>query len=151
MGNPPLQLSRAVVSLERMVGKLIRASSLYESEPWGVSKQDVYCNQVVELETPLWPLAVLGKLQEIERMAGRERKNRWDSRTLDLDLLLYGTLFFEMPDLIVPHPRMAVRNFVLHPLAEIAPELIHPVYRKTFKKLSELSPDTGWTKRCEYS
>src|SRR5690606_2631377 len=100
-----------------------RISSLYETPPWGPVPQGPYLNACIGVETSLSPRALLELGLAIERDHGRERTIRWGPRTLDIDLLLYGTDHVDEDGLIVPHPRMAERAFVLVPLAEIAPEL----------------------------
>ncbi|MGB9791789.1 MAG: 2-amino-4-hydroxy-6-hydroxymethyldihydropteridine diphosphokinase [Thermacetogeniaceae bacterium] len=106
--------------------RVIRASSVYESEPVGYRDQSWFLNQVVEVETSLGPWQLLHALQGIENRLGRKRLFRWGPRVIDLDLLLYGGLVLEEEELTIPHPRMYERNFVLFPLNEIAPGLVHP-------------------------
>jgi 2-amino-4-hydroxy-6-hydroxymethyldihydropteridine diphosphokinase len=103
-----------------------RASSIYESEPVGYLEQDWFLNQVVEIATGLQPSELLAVMQGIENRLGRERKIRWGPRVIDLDLLLFEDLVISTPELTVPHPRMYERSFVLIPLCEIAPDLLHP-------------------------
>jgi 2-amino-4-hydroxy-6-hydroxymethyldihydropteridine diphosphokinase len=104
-----------------------RVSKLRETEPWGYADQPRFVNGVAELETDEGPRALLDRLLEIERRLGRMRKGpRYGPRTIDLDLLLYGDLELDEPGLTVPHPRLHEREFVLEPLAELAPELVVP-------------------------
>ena len=98
-------------------------SGVYETAPVGGPTQDPYLNLVVEIRTSLEPYELLGVCQDLEQEARRVRTVRWGPRTLDVDVLLYGELQLTDPDLIVPHPRMYERAFVLYPLAELAPEL----------------------------
>ncbi len=102
---------------------------MYETEPWGVSDpQPLYLNQVCAITTSLRPHDLVNGLLQMEDRLGRRRtRNRNESRVIDLDLLLYGDRVIDMPGLTVPHPRMAERAFVLVPLAEIAPDLVHPL------------------------
>ena len=104
---------------------LTASSSVYETDPWGPIKQGRYLNQVVRATTALTPRALLAKLHEIERALGRDRtgETRYGPRTIDLDILLYGNVVVDEPDLQIPHPRMMERPFVLVPLSEIAPDL----------------------------
>lgn len=102
--------------------RVVAASSLYRTAPWQASGPD-YVNAVAELRTGLDPSALLAQLQAIERAAGRERPYRHAPRTVDLDLLLFGERHIALPDLSVPHPRLAERAFVLVPLSELAPQL----------------------------
>ena len=101
-------------------------SAFYSSAPIGPGEQPDYVNAVACLETELDATALLDALQEIENRHGRERSIRWGARTLDLDILLFGSEIIDTARLSVPHPRMAERNFVLQPLAELAPELTMP-------------------------
>jgi len=116
-------------------GKLIRMSSVFETEPVGYADQPWFLNQVFELETALTPHELLVWCNEIERDGGRVRTFPNAPRTLDLDILLYGDQVISDPDLIIPHPRMTERRFVLEPLAEIAPDLQHPVEKMTIREL----------------
>ncbi len=105
---------------------LVRASSLYDTEPVGDVDQPNFLNAVAQVDTDLPPRQLLWNLQLIERRLGRERTRRWGPRTIDLDLLLYGDLVIEEDDLRVPHPEMIRRAFVLVPLVELDPTLVHP-------------------------
>ena len=109
-------------------GRIVAASSIYETDPWGVDPdQPNYLNQVVSLITPLSPTELLKVLLTIELEMGRVRTAPGDPRLIDLDLLLYGDKVTDGPGLTLPHPRMGERAFVLEPLAEIAPDAAHPV------------------------
>jgi 2-amino-4-hydroxy-6-hydroxymethyldihydropteridine diphosphokinase len=99
-----------------------RLSTIRETEPWGLEDQPRFLNAVAELETSLTPRHLLDRLLEVERRLGRERSGpRWGPRTIDLDLLLYGEQALDEPGLVVPHPRLRERPFVLEPLAELVP------------------------------
>ena len=119
-------------------GKLIRKSSVFETEPMGYADQPWFLNQVFELETALTPFELLALCNEIERDGGRVRTFQNAPRTLDLDILLYDDRIISEPDLIIPHPRMTERRFVLEPLAEITPDLQHPVEKRTIRELLQL-------------
>ncbi len=104
-----------------------RLSTIIETEPWGYGEQPRFLNAVVEVETSLEPLAFLTHLLDIERRLGRERVGpQWGPRTIDLDLLLFGDELVDQPGLVVPHPHLSERLFVLEPLAELAPHLEIP-------------------------
>ena len=135
-GTPAETLLAAVARL-RSLGTVTAASSFYTTEPVGYADQPMFVNAALALETELGPEALLARLLQIESEFGRDRAHgiRNGPRTLDLDLLIYGGLVLENETLQLPHPRMAERLFVLKPLAEIAPELIHPIHRKTVSQL----------------
>ncbi|WP_319470357.1 2-amino-4-hydroxy-6-hydroxymethyldihydropteridine diphosphokinase [uncultured Trichococcus sp.] len=131
-----LELFRALPDVE-----LKRVSSIYESKPVGYLDQPDFLNLVFEAETDLLPLDLLDSCQSIELELGRVRTIRFGPRTLDVDIVLYGVESFEEERLIVPHPRMQERSFVLLPLQELNPELIVPKWNKTVKELvAELPP-----------
>jgi 2-amino-4-hydroxy-6-hydroxymethyldihydropteridine diphosphokinase len=105
----------------------VRLSTVIETEPWGHKDQPLFLNAVAELETPLAPRQLLDHLLDVERRLGRERVGpQWGPRTIDLDLLLYGDQTLDEPGLVVPHPRLTEREFVLRPLAELVPTLKIP-------------------------
>jgi len=111
--------------------EMVRASSLYDTEPVGDVEQPNYLNAVAQIDTELAPNQLLWNLLLIEKRLGRERARRWGPRTIDLDLLLYGDEIIEEDELRVPHPELVRRGFVLVPLVELEPTLVHPVTRET--------------------
>jgi 2-amino-4-hydroxy-6-hydroxymethyldihydropteridine diphosphokinase len=122
--------------------KVISRSSFYETEPVGPQDQNWFVNAVVEVETSLEPLALLDALLAIEVEMGRISDEKWGPRIIDLDILLYGNLILKNYRLEIPHPEMIHRRFVLAPLAELTPNLIHPTANKTIQQhLSELPED----------
>lgn len=128
LSDPQAQIRLAITAIEAIKHSyIIKVSSLYFSKPMGPQDQPDYMNAVLALETQLAPLALLDALQAIENNAGRIRKdNRWGARILDLDILLFGDEFINRNRLTVPHYGMKTREFVLLPLAEIAPALVLP-------------------------
>jgi len=130
LGDREALLGFGVRELDETPGvEILGASSIYETEAVGASPQGRYLNAVVRIECGLTPRALLERLLVIERDAGRDRGGeveRWQARTLDLDLLLYGDLCLDEPGLCLPHPRLHERAFVLEPLCEVSPELVHP-------------------------
>jgi 2-amino-4-hydroxy-6-hydroxymethyldihydropteridine diphosphokinase len=127
LGDSLTILQQACASLAETEGiELISCSSWYQTQPIGPPQPD-YLNGCVLVKTKLSPLDLLKCLWQIEQQFGRERKERWGARTLDLDIILYDNLIMNNPDLQIPHPRMRERAFVLIPLAEIAPNWLEPV------------------------
>lgn len=125
--DPEWQVRQALAELDQMEGcRLLQASSLYKSPPMGPSDQPDYINAVACIETGLAPRALLAALQGLEQLHGRERLRHWGERTLDLDILLYDDCQIDEPGLVIPHPGLHERAFVLYPLYEIAPELVIP-------------------------
>ena len=127
LGNTREIFEGAYPLIEKKIGKISVYSSIYQTEAWGPIPQADFLNQVLLVSTTLNPQACLTEMLAIEKEFGRERKERWGPRTLDLDLLYYGDLIIAEADLVVPHPRIAERKFILTPLAEIAPLYVDPV------------------------
>ena len=135
-------LRQTVDLLSRDAGNVIGVSSVYESEPWGFDDPQWFLNQVVALETNLAPFNLLESIQGIEKTLGRLRANNgYQSRTIDIDILLYGNLVINTPELVIPHPRMTERMFALLPMSEISPELKHPLLLRTMGYLMERCED----------
>lgn len=126
VGDREQHLARARERLNAAGLRVLRASALYETEPRDVPGQPWFLNQVVEVETRLFPKQLLEQTQKMERSLGRIRTRPKGPRTIDIDILLYGDTILSTPGLEIPHERMAERRFVLEPLAELAPELRHP-------------------------
>lgn len=117
-------------------GLIVRKqSSLYETEPWGLKDQPEFINMAIEAETGLEPLKLLELLKNIEKQMGRDESVRWGPRVIDLDILFYNDMVIDTPEFRIPHPLMHERDFVLKPLAEIAPEKEHPVVKKTVREM----------------
>jgi 2-amino-4-hydroxy-6-hydroxymethyldihydropteridine diphosphokinase len=136
VGEREENLVRAISLLDSSPGiRVLRRASLYETEPVGVEAQPWFFNTVVEVEAELAPGELLRRLKEIEKALGREDRGRWGPREIDLDLLLYGDLVMEEDGLVLPHPELHRRRFVLEPLCELAPELIHPRLGQPLREL----------------
>ena len=135
LGDRFAQVSIALQFIESDVGAVLRCSSLYETEAWGTTDQPMYLNQVVAVNTSLNARELLETVQRIENRLGRTRKEKWESRVIDIDILFYGEACIDEPDLVVPHPFLSERKFTLLPLEEIAADLLHPVLNKTVREL----------------
>jgi len=147
VGDRAAMLARAVEEMNRAGLRVLRQSSLYATEPIGGPPQAWFLNAVVEAETDWMPLRVLHALQKIERAMGRRRTVTRGPRTLDLDVLFYGGSVIRSRELEVPHPRLALRRFVLAPLAELAPGLSHPLLHKTIGELLAETADSSQVRR----
>lgn len=138
LGDKDRNLRRAVGHLQKKIGNVLSLSSFYETAPWGFVSEHSFLNAVACLETELAPADVLRRTQEIEKEMGRTHKsvdNVYTDRLIDIDLLLYDGQILDSHELVLPHPYLAQRRFVLEPLCEIAPTLRHPVLGKTIRQL----------------
>ncbi|MGC9972955.1 MAG: 2-amino-4-hydroxy-6-hydroxymethyldihydropteridine diphosphokinase [Bryobacteraceae bacterium] len=141
LGDREGHLREAIALLGAEGLRVLRVSSLYETEPMEVRGQPWFLNLVVEAETDLFPRQVLARIRKIELGLGRKRGRPKGPRTIDIDILLFGESVIETTDLTVPHPRLAERRFVLEPLVELVPELRHPVNRRTMRELLAATAD----------
>jgi len=125
-----------------------QSSPIYETPPWGLTDQPAFLNMVLRGETDLEPAALLEHLKRLETELGRAPAVRWGPRLIDMDILFYDDLILDIPGLTIPHPRLHERAFVLVPLADIAPDLVHPVLGKPVRELL-VAVDTTGVKRYE--
>lgn len=130
LGNRQNFLQEAIKLISLQIAPVIKTSSIYETQSWGKTDAPDYLNQVVVLETDIPALELLRRILSIELVLGRKREEEWGSRTIDIDILFYGAEIINTEELQVPHPELHKRRFTLEPLAEIAPDLVHPVINK---------------------
>jgi 2-amino-4-hydroxy-6-hydroxymethyldihydropteridine diphosphokinase len=123
------------------IGAIVAFSSIYETEPWGFKADKNFLNQVIGIETDLEPDLLMTELLKLESLMGRERTVGYQSREIDIDILLYADRIVQDDQLQIPHPRMHLRKFVLEPLVELVPDIIHPVLGSTSAELLELCQD----------
>jgi 2-amino-4-hydroxy-6-hydroxymethyldihydropteridine diphosphokinase len=136
LGNKRAFLESALINIQRCIGEIVTLSGIYETEPWGFSSTSSFFNQAVEIKTKHTPEKLIEIIFTIEEIAGRSRNQKsYTNRTLDIDILFYGNEIIESEQIKIPHPRLHLRKFVLIPLREIAPELVHPLFDKTVTEL----------------
>ena len=146
LGDREANLSTAITKLAEF-GNVIVVSSFYETEPVDVPAQPWFLNCAVKFETEKMPRQLMSAILSLEQSMGRQRRQSKGPRTIDIDVLLFGSSVIELPSLTVPHPRMHQRRFVLEPLAEIAPEARHPVFKRTMRELRDALPVGQTVKR----
>ena len=140
IGNKKENLTRAIEALSLALGHYTALSSFVETAPWGFESENAFLNCAVAFETELAPLELLDTTEKVEREMGRTAKSTGDTyhdRVIDIDILLYGNETIDTPRLTIPHPLMHLRDFVLEPLAEIAPEVVHPTTGKSISRLAD--------------
>jgi 2-amino-4-hydroxy-6-hydroxymethyldihydropteridine diphosphokinase len=136
LGNRQMFLHKADRLLQEQAGATLERSSIYETKPWGFNSKDFFLNQVVKIETSYSPSELLKIIKEIEIKLGRTKKDKkYDQRCIDIDILFYNDEIFCSNELVIPHPLITKRKFVLMPLNEIAPDYKHPTLKKPIKEL----------------
>jgi 2-amino-4-hydroxy-6-hydroxymethyldihydropteridine diphosphokinase len=136
-GNKESNLLVALKKIEERAGRIIRQSHIYETAAWGKTDQPGFYNMAIEIFTELTPQELIRSLLTIEKEMGRIRDQKWEQRIIDLDIIYYADRIIETKDLVIPHPEMQNRRFVLEPLNEIISAFVHPVLQKTVKALLE--------------
>lgn len=144
-GNVLNTLSKTLFLIEQRAGNIISKSNIYKTKAWGNTQQPDFFNQAVLIETHLTANELLSALISVELLLGRTRGEvKWSARTIDIDILFYNNDVIDSPSLVIPHPHLQNRRFVLYPLVEIAPQYIHPVFKKNVTTLlSECSDHLG--------
>ncbi len=142
IGDRAANLATARHLISTQIGSIVKTSSLYETEAWGLKNQPDFYNQALEVETDLLPNQLLDESKRIEQSMGRQTAVRWGRRLIDIDILFYGTEIINSDRLKIPHREMTNRNFVLIPMLEIQAELEHPLLKKTIEELYWESQDT---------
>lgn len=143
LGDKRKNLDDTLLVIKERIGTVVSLSSFYETAPWGFESQNSFLNAAVGVDTALTPEALMQATQEIEKQLGRRHKSVqkvYHDRPIDIDILLYGDTVLQTETLTIPHPEMTERRFVMEPLAEIAPDVVHPVFGKTISKLLSLIP-----------
>ncbi len=146
LGNREEYLTLTRQQISQQIGEIVSQSDIYESEPWGFSHQNPFLNQVVEVETTLSALCLLDICNKIEAQLGRNRLKsvgEYEARTVDIDILLFDSFIYTLPPLIVPHRHLHERMFVMEPLTQIAPQLVHPLLCQTMEQLKVACQDQG--------
>jgi 2-amino-4-hydroxy-6-hydroxymethyldihydropteridine diphosphokinase len=141
LGDNKKYIHDALAYIIRQVGQLTGSSSLYQTASWGKKDQPDFINQVVRVKTKLNPQQLLENILVIETKLGRERRDKWGSRTIDIDLLFYGDQIINEEKLVVPHPFLHQRRFTLMPLLELNPRFVHPLFNQTIEELFEKLED----------
>ncbi len=151
MGDRFASLSRALTLLKEEAGDIIAVSSVWETEPWGFEADEQFLNMVAVLQTDNSPRQLMQLFRSLEGRMGRKRNKggRYESRIIDLDILLWENRVISMPGLEVPHPKLADRRFVLEPLSEVAPDAVHPVTGLTVREMLALCDDKSDVRLAE--
>lgn len=143
IGNKLGNITKAIHELKLLPGPIVKTSSVYVTEPWGYVDQEEFINQVIAIKTNYKPIELLDALLNIEFILGRQRTVKNAPRVIDLDILLFKDLIISESNLEIPHPRMHLRKFILVPMTEIAPNIIHPLLDQSMKELLKICKDNS--------
>lgn len=145
LGNRAANLKEAIASLPPQM-TVNKKSNVYETPPWGYTEQDNFLNQVIKVTTYLEPEPLLKHIKRLEVALGRKTTFRYGPRLIDIDILFYDDLVLDTSSLVIPHPHLHERGFVLQPMMDIAPDLVHPVQKKTIRELNARNSTSGIAK-----
>jgi 2-amino-4-hydroxy-6-hydroxymethyldihydropteridine diphosphokinase len=151
LGHREWHLTKAKQQITALCGEIITHSTIYETAAWGNIDQPHFLNQVITIETLLSPIDLLQQLLQIELDAGRERTEKYGPRTIDIDILFYNNSIIALPELDIPHPKIAERRFVLVPMVEIAADFLHPILKVTMSTLLDNCTDPLTVHKKTYS
>lgn len=151
LGNRKENLAKVILEIDKNIGHISVLSGIYETTAWGFQSENNFLNQVIIVMTDLEPSQLINRCLDIERIMGRERgePGKYESRIIDIDILFYGESIVKEDNLVIPHPHLQNRRFILEPLNEIASYLIHPLLGKTISMLLEECTDIGTVKKLE--
>ena len=142
-GNRSVLINKAIDEIEKKIGKIISRTSIYQSKSWGFDSNDFY-NLSLLIDTDIEPKSLLINLKKIEKSMGREDiDGSYSDRFIDIDILFYDNIIIDSEDLKIPHPKIAIRKFVLVPMLEIADDYVHPILNKTIRQLDNECDDQG--------
>lgn len=143
LGDKREHLAKAVTLIGQLIGDVQQSSPLYVTQAWGLISQEDFINQVIQVESLLSPEELLNAIHQIEESMGRVRNEKWGPRIIDIDILYFDSQCIKAPNLVIPHPLLPDRKFVLAPLAAIAPKFVHPHQKKTNEELLRDCTDTS--------
>jgi len=141
-GNRKQWLAKALNLIETHSGEILQKSAVYKTAAWGITDQPEFLNMAISIRTSKTAEQMLHSILSIETTLGRHRGVKWGPRIIDIDILFFNDDILDTPELVIPHPYMQERRFTLTPLADIAPDYIHPKLHKTIRELLEICPDT---------
>lgn len=147
MGSKKQLILKALVYLDSFAGDIDKTSSFYETAAWGKTDQESFLNLALVIHTPYSPQLLITKILSIEKMMGRKREEKYGPRTIDIDIILYEKKIINSKNLVVPHPEMQNRRFVLEPIVELVPNFVHPLLHKSMRELLNECKDNLTVKR----
>lgn len=151
LGDRIKNLRKAADHISENIGKIINESSVYETEPWGFNHRWNFLNQVLKISTSLSPGEILDEIIKIENLSGRKRSNiKYEARVIDIDILFYNNKVIKSDRLIIPHPKIKERMFVLVPMAELQHDFIHPELQLSMLQLKDECKDTKWVREYRF-